>query len=156
MHTLIMIKRLVILLCLLTVASAALHADEASIKISLGIRDAKLLSVTNVPPYPLAFRIENVGKTVIDKHQIPVLFFKGRIHVLPKDGKEQQKDLGKFWMSFVHDLQPGATFDHPVVGSLLTFFHSLKDGVYQVWWTLDDFKSNVLHFTVTDGKLSDK
>ena len=155
MPTLIMIKRLFIVLWLITTALASLHAADLSIKISLGVRDAKLLTITNVA-YPLAFRIENVGKTVIDKHQIPDLFFKGIIHVLPKDGKEQQTDLGKFWWSVVYDLQPRATFEHPVVGSLLTFFPSMKDGVYQVWWTLDDFKSNILHFTVTDGKLSDK
>ena len=56
-------------------ACAALHADEPSVKISLGIRDTKLLTITNVA-YPLAFRIENEGKTAIAKGQIPGLFLK--------------------------------------------------------------------------------
>ena len=150
-----MLKRLFVSLCLLMMACAALHADEPSIKISLGIRDTKLLTITNVA-YPLAFRIENEGKTAIAKGQISGLFFKGIVHVLPKHGKEQRREFSQFWVSFVHDIQPGATFEHPVVGNLLTFFPSTKDGVYRVWWTLGDLKSNVLHFTVTKGKLSDK
>ena len=135
-----------------SLSSAVLHADDMSIKISLGIRDdAKELIITN---YPLAFRIENVGKTVIDKHLIPDLFRKGIIHVLPKDGKEMQKVISIFWFSTVVDVKPGETFEHPVVGNFLTFFPSLDDAEYQVWWTLDDFKSNVLSFTLKNGMLS--
>ena len=138
-------------------ASVSLHADEPSVKISLGIRDTKLLMITNVT-YPLAFRIENTGRTVIKGGDIPDLFRKGIIHILPKDGQElkQMVDVFGLWFSAVYDLQSGATFEHPVVGNLLTFSPSIKDGAYQVWWTLDDFKSNVLHFTVTDGSFSDK
>jgi hypothetical protein len=57
-----MIKHLFISLCLVTLASMSLHADEPSVKISLGIRNTKLLMITNVA-YPLAFRIENSGKS---------------------------------------------------------------------------------------------
>ena len=134
------------------VASVPLHADDLSIKISLGIRDIKALSLTNLT-YPLAFRIENTGKAVIKADQIPFLFFKGVIHVLPKDGKEQQADVQKAWRTIVFDLNSGAIFESPVYADLLTFFPSAKDGVYDVWWTLGDFKSNVLHFTVTKGKV---
>jgi hypothetical protein len=147
-----MIKHIFIAFCLAIIAGASLHAGEPSIKIKLGIRESKFGALTNVA-YPLAFRIENTGKEAIKEHQIPVLFFKGVIHVLPKDGKEQQTDVQKTWRTMVHDLQPGATFESPVVGNILTFFPSAKDGDYQVWWTLQDFKSNVLRFTVTNGKV---
>ena len=134
-------------------AAVSLHAGD-TINISLGIRDTKLLTITNVA-YPLAFRIENIGRTVIKGGDIPDLFRKGIIHILPKDGQElkQRDDVFGDWFSAVYDLQPGATFEHPVVGNLLTLSTSMKDGAYQVWWTLDDFKSNVLHFTVTKGKV---
>ena len=147
-----MITRIFITLCLAMMASVPLHADDLSIKISLGIRDTKVLSFTNLT-YPLAFRIEDTGKAVIKADQIPGLFFKGVIHVLPKDGKEQQADVQKAWRTMIRDLQPGATFESPVYADLLTFFPSAKDGVYVVWWTLGDCKSNVLHFTVTKGKV---
>ncbi len=132
--------------------SASLHGDELSIKISLGIRDSKLVTTTNVA-YPLAFRIENIGKAVVKEDQIPGLFLKGVIHILPKDGKEQHTEFQKMWRTRVYDLQPGATFESPVVGDIFTFFPSTKDGDYWVWWTLGYFKSNVLSFTVTNGKV---
>ena len=147
-----MITRIFVTLCLAMMASAPLHADDLSIKISLGIRNTKVLSFTNLT-YPLAFRIENTGKTVIKGNQIPDLFFKGVIHILPKDGQEQHDNFEKMWRTMVYDLQPGATFESPVVGDILTFFPSAKDGVYDVWWTFGDMKSNVLHFTVTKGKV---
>ncbi|MEY2407557.1 MAG: hypothetical protein QOF48_227 [Verrucomicrobiota bacterium] len=147
-----MIKHMFIASWFAVMACAALHAGEPSIKIALGIREGKWGALTNVA-YPLAFRIENTGKELIKEHQIPALFFKGVIHVLPKDGKEQQTDVQKMWRTVVHDLQPGATLESPVVGNIVTFFPSAKDGDYQVWWTLADLKSNVLRFTVTKGKV---
>ena len=147
-----MITRIFVTLCLAMMASVPLHADDLSIKISLGIRDTKVLSFTNLT-YPLAFRIENTGKTVITADQIPGLFFKGIIHILPKNGQEQHDNFQKKWRTMIRDLQPGATFESPVYADLLTFFPSAKDGVYEVWWTFGDMKSNVLHFTVTKGKV---
>jgi len=152
-----MIKRLFISLCLVTMASVSLRADEPSVKISLGIRDTKLLMITNVA-YPLAFRIENAGKTAIKGDHIAGIFAKGTIHILPNDGQEQRSPIGEEWMLgyglVPNDLQPGETSECSVTGDVLTFFPSTNDGVYQVWWTLGDSKSNVLHFTVADGKLS--
>ncbi len=133
-------------------ASVPLHADESSIKISLGIRDSKILAHTNLT-YPLAFRIQNTGTTVINEDKIPILFFTGVIHILPKDGQEEQAAFQKVWRTTVRDLQPGTTFESPVYGDLVSFFPWAKDGVYQVWWTLGVFKSNVLRFTVTNGKV---
>jgi hypothetical protein len=147
-----MIKRIFIALSLVAMVSASLRADELSIKISLGIRDSKLLGIKDVA-YPLAFRIENTGKTVIKGEKIPELFFESIVHVLAKDRKEQQADVEKIWNTMIYDLKPGATFESPIVGDLLTFFPSAKDGDYQVWWTLGDLKSNVLHFTVAGGKV---
>jgi hypothetical protein len=150
-----MITRIFVTLCLAMMASVPLHADELrhlSIKISLGIRDTKALSFTNLT-YPLAFRIENTGKTVIKGDQIPGLFFKGVIHILPKDGQEQHDNFQKMWRTRIYELKPGATFESPDYADLLTFFPSAKDGVYDVWWTFGDMKSNVLHFSVTKRKV---
>jgi hypothetical protein len=149
----LMIKHLFMASWFAVIASAWLYAGELSIKIKLGIRESKFGAFTSVA-YPLAFQIENTGKGVIKEDQIPALFFKGILHVLPKDGKEQQKDVQKMWRTMVHDLQPGETFESPVVGNLLSFFPSLSDGIYEVWWTHGQLKSNVLSFTVTNGKLS--
>ncbi len=149
-------KRIITLLFItfasLVLGQVSLHADESPIKISLGIREAKLPAITNVA-FPLAFRIENTGKTTIKEDQIPALFFAGILHVLPKEGKEEQTKFQRIWRTAARDLQPGATVESPVVGNFLSFFPSLKDGVYQVWWTHGDLKSNVLNFTVTKGKV---
>jgi len=147
-----MITRIFVTLCSAMMASAPLHANDLSIKISLGIRDTKVLLSTNLT-YPLAFQIENTGNTVIKADQIPSLFFKGIIHILPKDGQEQHDKFQNGWRTMILDLQPGATFESPVYADLLTFFPSAKDGVYDVWWTFGDMKSNVLHFTVIKGKV---
>jgi hypothetical protein len=146
--------------CLLAMAALSVHADEPTVKVSLGIRDAKFLAITNVA-YPLAFRIENTGKTVIRGGDIAGIFTKGVIHILPKDGNEQQYDLKKDSESLGYglvpnDLQPGKTSECKLVGDLVTFFPSAKDGDYQVWWTLGGSKSGVLLFTVTKGKVSVK
>jgi len=154
-----MIKRLFITLCLATMASVSLYADEASVKISLGIRDTTHWTgaTTNVA-YPLGFRIENARKTAIKGGDIAGIYAKGTIHILPNDGQEQHCPVGELWALqyglVPNDLQPGETSECKTVGNLVTFFPSAKDGDYQVWWTLGDSKSNVLKFTVTNGKLS--
>jgi hypothetical protein len=154
-----MIKHLFISLCLVTLASMSLHADEPSVTISLGIRDTKLLMITNVA-YPLAFRIENSGKTAIRGSQLAGIFAKGTIHILPSDGQEQHCPIGEEWILgyglVPNDLQPGETTECSATGDVRTFFPSAKDGDYQVWWTLADIKSNVSHFAVTGGKVSVK
>jgi len=140
---------------LLAMASVSLHADEPSVKISLGIRNSKLLMITNVT-YPLSFRIENTGKTAIKGAHLAAIFAKGTIHLLPKGG-EQHRPIGEEWMLGYGlvpiDLQPGVTTDCSAIGDVVTFFPSAKDGDYQVWWTLGDMKSNVSHFIVTNGKV---
>jgi hypothetical protein len=112
--------------------------------------------ITNVA-YPLAFRIENIGKAAIKGDHIAGIFAKGTVHILPNDGKEQHHPIGEEWILgyglVPNDLQPGETSECSAVGDVLTFFPSAKDGNYQVWWTLGDLKSNVLHFTVTNGKV---
>jgi len=140
----------------MTVASASLHADEPSVKISLGIRDTKLLTVTNVA-YPLAFRIENAGKTAISGGSIRGIYQNAVVHLLSKSGMEQQfafaSDGFQGYGLVPNALQPGETYEHGYVGDIITFFPSAKDGDYRVWWTLRDSKSNVLPFTVTNGKV---
>jgi hypothetical protein len=111
--------------------------------------------------HPLVFRIDNNGKTAIKGGDIAGIFSKGIIHALPEDGKERQYHLNydKWLFSYglvPDDLQPGETSECALVGNLLTFFPATQDGVYEVWWTLGDLKSNVLHFTVTKGRLSDE
>jgi hypothetical protein len=154
-----MIKHLFISLCLVTMSSMSLHADEPSVKIGLGIRDTKLLMITNVT-YPLAFRIENSGKTAIRGGQLAGIFAKGTIHILPSDGQEQHCPIGEEWILgyglVPNDLQPGQTTECSATGDVRTFFPSAKDGDYQVWWTLGDLKSNTSHFTMTSGKVSVK
>jgi hypothetical protein len=155
-----MIKRIFITICFLTVAVASIHADESSIKLSLGIRDTKFFTpqtLTNTP-YPLAFRIKNTGKTVLTIGQARDIFFNGSIHALSKDGKEGYADCHRF--EFIEsyglvppDLKPGDTFENKVIVNLLDVFPFMKDGDYQVWWMLGGLKSNLLHFTVNDGKL---
>jgi hypothetical protein len=151
-----MIKYIFISLCLVTMASMSLHADESSVKISLGVRDTKLLTITNVT-YPLSFRIQNTSKTAIKGDHLAAIFAKGTIHLLPKGGQEQHRPIGEEWILryglVPDDLQPGATTDCSAVGDVVTFFPSAKDGDYQVWWTLGDMKSNVSHYTVTNGKV---
>ena len=141
---------------LLAMASVSLHADEPSVKISLGIRNSKLLMITNVT-YPLSFRIENTGKTAIKGAHLAAIFAKGTIHLLPKGGQEQHRPIDEEWMLGYGlvpiDLQPGVTTDCSAIGDVVTFFPSAKDGDYQVWWTLGDMKSNVSHFIVTNGKV---
>jgi hypothetical protein len=145
-----MMKRLFLTLCLATATSAGLHASEPSIRISLGLRDAKSLQTTNVP-FPLAFRIENTGKTVIGADQVPELFRKGIVHLSATGQQQRERSLEFFGM--VWPVQPGAMFEHGWVANILTLFPLTKDGVYQVWWTVGDCKSNVLRFTVASGKI---
>jgi len=151
-----MIKRLFISLWLVTMASVSLHADEPSLKISLGIRDTKLLTIKNVA-FPLAFRIENAGKTAINGGSIRGIYHNAIVHLLPKSGLERHYDFasdGFLGYGLVpNDLQPGQSYEHGYVGNIITFFPSAKDGDYQVWWTLGDLKSNILCFTVTNGKV---
>jgi hypothetical protein len=151
-----MIKHFFISIWLVTMASMSLHADEPSVEISLGIRDTKLLMITNVT-YPLAFRIENIGKTAIKGGQLAGIFAKGTIHILPSDGQEQHCPIGEEWILgyglVPNDLQTGETTECSATGDVRTFFPSAKDGDYQAWWTLGDMKSNVLRFTVTNGKV---
>src|SRR5258708_5505667 len=92
-----MIKYLFISLCVMTMAAMSLHADEPSVKISLGIRDTKLLMITNVT-CPLAFRFENTGKTAIKGDHLAGIFAKGTIHLLPNHGQEQHCPIGDEWM----------------------------------------------------------
>src|SRR5712692_1761963 len=99
----LMIHRLFVMACLTTMACAPLHADEQSLKISLGIRDNTFVTLQKVE-YPLAFRIENTRETVIKDRDIPSLFFKGIAHVLPKGGKEEQTTFQTFWRTSVYDL----------------------------------------------------
>jgi hypothetical protein len=153
-------KRIFITLCLLTSAFVSVRADEPSIKIGLGIRDNRyftLQDITNVP-CPLAFRIQNTGNAVISIGQADDLFPSGCLHVLSKDGKREDDDCKRFDFSERYglvqpDVQPGGTFENKVIVNLLTVFPLIKDGDYQVWWTVRDLKSNVLQFRVTDGKL---
>src|ERR1043166_4498878 len=135
--TLDMIKRLFITLCLATIASVSVHADEPTINASLGFRDTKLWSgrSTNVV-YPLAFRFENTGKAAIKGGDIASIFEQGIIHLLAKDGKEQQYDLKQQSISLRYglvpnDLQRGETAECKLVGSIITFFPSAIDGDYQ-------------------------
>src|ERR1017187_5049494 len=108
-----MIKQLFISLCLLTMVSVALHADEPSIKISLGIRDTKLLTITNVA-YPLAFRIKNTGKTAISGGSIRGIYHNAVVHLLPKSGNEQHFDfdVDQGYGLVPNDLQPGESYEH--------------------------------------------
>ena len=133
--------------------ACSLHAEGPSIKITLAIRDTRLLSFTNLSN-PLAFRIQNTGQTIIKADAIPAFFFKGIIHIQTEAGPEQYTNFQKIWRTMVRDLPPGETFESPVYADLLTYFPTANDGVYQVWWTLDELKSNTLRFTVTNGKLS--
>jgi hypothetical protein len=161
MHMLIMIKRLFFTLCLMTMAAVSVHAEvPPTIKVSLGIRDTNSLRITNVT-YPLAFRIENTGKTAIKGRDIADIFTQGVIYLLAADGMGQQYELKKQSMELHYgivpnDVPPGKTYDCKLVGDIITFFPSAKDGDYQVWWTWWDSKSNVLRFTVTNGKVSIK
>jgi len=155
-----MIKRIFITLCLLTLTSASVRADESSIKISLGIRNTQYFrpqEITNTP-YPLAFRIENTGKKVVSIEQARDLFYSGFIHVLSRDGKKGSADCMRFkWQESYGivppDLKPGDTFENKIIVNLLDFFPFMRDGDYQVWWTIGGLKSNALYFTVTEGKL---
>lgn len=155
-----MIKCLLIALCLLTLVTTSVRAAEPAIKISLGIRDIKVFMgkpFTNTP-CPLAFQITNIGKTVLSGGEARDLFLQGDIHVLSKDGKQEYADCIRFENSErfgfnASDLQPGDTFENKIIVDLLDFFPLIRDGDYQVWWTVRDLKSNVLLFTVTDGKL---
>jgi hypothetical protein len=153
-----MIKCRFIALLLATMVSVSLPAEEPSIKLSLSVRSNYWYKSVG---HPLAFRIENAGNSAIKGGDIAGIFSKGIIHALPKDGQDRQYILKDhewlFGRGFVpNDLQPGETAECALVGNLLTFFPSTKDGVYQVWWTLGDLKSDVLHFIVTKGKLSDE
>jgi hypothetical protein len=155
-----MIKRIFITLYLLTLVCVSVRADEPSIKISLGIRDTKFFTreeITNTP-YPLAFRIQNTGETVISIGQARDLFFSGYIHVKSEDGKQEDASFKRFdWIESYGlvppDLKPGDTFENAVIVNLLTFFPFIKDGDYQVFWSLGRVKSDDLHFRVTDGKV---
>jgi len=155
-----MIKRLIITLCLVTMSFVSLHAEEPSIKISLGIRDTTHWTTHTNVAYPLGFRIKNTGKTAIKGGDIAGIFAKGTIHILSSDGQEQHCIIEDEWALryglVPNDLQPGETSECKVTGNLVTFFPSAKDGDYQIWWTLGDSKSNVLPFTITSKKVSVK
>ncbi len=140
-------------MCLLIASATHSLADDFSVKLTLGIRDNTYVAAKDRVEYPLAFRAENTGKKTIKEDQIPRLFFKGTIHVLSEDGREHQASVQGAWRTATIDLPPGQTSESPVYADLLAFFPSLKDGEYQVWWTREEAKSNVLHFAVTRGKL---
>ena len=115
--------------------------------------------IRNVP-CPLAFRIQNTGKTVLGIGKARDIFFSGYIHVLSKDGKQEDTSCARFEFSESYglvpdDLQPGDTFENKVIVNLLTEFPLIKDGDYQVWWTVGGLKSalksNILRFKVIDG-----
>jgi hypothetical protein len=152
-----MIKRIFITLCLLTLAVTSARADDASIKISLGILNS---IVDRDIPLPLAFRIQNTGTNVIGIGQARNLYFSGRIFVSSKDVKVESADCKRFdyelaeSMAFVqNDLHPGDTFENRIIVNLLTIFPLIKDGDYEVWWSVGNMKSNSLRFKVVDGKL---
>ena len=153
-------KRIFITLCLLTLAVASVRADDPSIKISLGIRDSSHFSaqaITNVP-FPLAFRIQNTGTNVIGIGQARDLFFSGRIFVSSKDAKVESADCKRFeWPESYglvpNDLQPMDTFENKIIVNLMTVFPLIKDGDYEVFWSVGRLKSNSLHFKVINGKL---
>jgi hypothetical protein len=152
-----MIKRLFFTLWLVTMGPLSLHADEPSVKISLGIRESVKYAFTNVP-CPLAFHIQNTGVTVIGIGKARDLFFSGRIFVSSQDGKVESADCKRFeWQESYglvpDDLQPGDTFENKIVVNLLTIFPLIKDGEYHVFWTVGNLKSNSLHFKVIDGKI---
>lgn len=136
--------------------SLPVRAEEPAVKISLGIRDVKLLNITNVT-CPLSFRIENTGETAINGGRLASIFAKGSVHLLPKGGQEQQCPIGEEWALryglVPNDLQPGQTTDCSVTGNVMTFFPKVKDGNYEVWWTLGEKKSNILHFMIMNGVL---
>ena len=152
--------RLIVALCLLLVRATVLSADDLPIfiedlplRISLGIRDSTYVAAAQRVGFPLAFRAENSGTITIPKERVAEIFAEGVIHVLPKNEAEQRTKVQKMWRTMIYDLKPGKTFESPNYGDLLAFFPSLPDGDYQVWWTLDKLKSNVLRFTVTNGKV---
>jgi hypothetical protein len=138
----------------------SVYADEPSINITLGIRDNSRFparDITNVP-CPLAFRIQNIGKTVIGIGQARDLFFSGRILVSSQDGKVESAYCKRFkWNESYgltpNDLQSGDTFENKIIVNLLTIFPLIKDGDYHVFWTVGNLKSNALHFKVIDGTI---
>jgi len=121
---------------------------------------------------PLAFRAQNVGETNISGRRTKFMFIRGVLHVLPKDGKEQEVRFADkhhiAWGLVPNDLKKGETYTWGVVANFLDYYPVAKIGLYQdwwkpedfpsdnyqVWWTLGDLQSNVLTFSVTNGKLS--
>jgi hypothetical protein len=127
-----------------------------SIEISLGLR-----SVTGIEfrgsrefKYPLAFRVKNVGQTALSGREIPQLLFDAVLHARSADGVDRTNAFRQFWMGFApQDLAPGEMYEDWINGDLLTYFSSVSNGVYEVWWTLRDLKSNSLRFEVAKGEM---
>jgi hypothetical protein len=148
---LIMIARLFITLCLATLALQSIKADELSFNINIDIQKYDFQLTSN---YALAFGIQNVGKTSIAGGHLKGMLAKGTVHVLPTGGLEQQRIIAEAWFLqygiVPNDLSSGDTWKDRVASSDLMLFLA-KNGDYQVWWSIGDLKSNVLHFTVTNG-----
>ena len=130
---------------------------ELAVELSLGIRDnSKIAShwSSTLPPveFPLAFRVKNTGKRTIGDRYTSSLFTKGITHVMPKGGNEEQSPLAIMWMGMVQDLLPGKTLECGIHADPVGLFRNLKDGDYQIWWTLGVHKSNSLHFIIKNGK----
>jgi hypothetical protein len=134
-------------------AAAVVKAEAPTVEISLGIRDISYPGMTNKLEYPLGFRIKNTGTFKIKAGDETLLFFRGTVHIQPKDGPEKQVMFQHIWRTHIADVPPGETVESPSYGDLLTYFPAAKDGDYEVWWTLDALKSNVLKFNVTGGKI---
>jgi hypothetical protein len=128
-----------------------------SIEISLGLR-----SVTGIEfrgsrefKYPLAFRVKNIGQTALRGRDIPQLLFGAVLHARSADGVDRTNAFRQFWMGLVpQDLAPGEMYEDWINGDLLTYFSSVSNGVYEIWWTLRDLKSNSLRFEVAKGEIT--
>ena len=51
-------------------------------------------------------------------------------------------------------MPPGEVYEDTWYGDIINYFPSATNGVYDVWWTSGDLKSNPLRFTVTNGKIT--
>jgi len=151
-----MSKRIFSVLCFVMVNILHINAGEPSIKISLGIHDNKSREFANKADLLLAFEMKNTGSSVIPVATLP---FKGSICILRRGEKNFESKYLENWQPKDPELSPGTTSESPAYGDLFTFFPSIKDGTYLVWWTLEDskmtvhFKSNVVLLTVDNGKL---
>jgi hypothetical protein len=112
----------------------------------------------------LVFRFRNAGKQVIDSYDAHSLFFFGTVFLTPPEGTNLAVHIPTSFMgsfrgtplSKIRDISPGDQMEFITNQPAYRWFPSMTnsmDGIYKVWWQIDQKKSNSILFRKEKGKI---